>query len=53
MPIGLGIARTVQIGKLPVKFNLEVDYSVVRQNSFGPEWLVKFNVTPVIANPLN
>ena len=51
VPIGMGIAKTTKIGGLAVKFNVETDYSVVRQDSFGPEWLFKFSITPVIANP--
>ena len=51
VPVGLGIAKTAKIGGLTVKFNVEADYSVVRQDNFGPEWLFKFTITPVIANP--
>ncbi|MEM9058913.1 MAG: hypothetical protein AAGD13_00495 [Pseudomonadota bacterium] len=51
VPVGLGISKTTRLFGLPIKFNAEVDYSVVRQDTFGPEWLLKFNVTPVIANP--
>lgn len=51
VPVGLGVAKTVVIGGVPVKFNVEADYSVIRQDSFGPEWLFKFNITPVVANP--
>jgi hypothetical protein len=53
IPVGMGIAKTTTVLGLPVKFNVEVDYSVVRQDTFGPEWLIKFNITPVIKNPFN
>lgn len=53
LPIGLGIAKTTTVFGVPVKFNVEADYSPIRQDSFGPEWLFKFNITPVIANPFD
>ncbi len=51
VPVGLGVAKTMSLFGMLWKFNVEADYSVVHQDSFGPEWLFKFNVTPVIANP--
>jgi hypothetical protein len=42
------VAKTTKIGKLPVKFQLGVEYSVVNQDSFGQEWQVKLNIIPVI-----
>ena len=53
IPVGIGVAKTTTIAGLPVKFNAEVDYSVVRPDSFGTEWLFKFSVTPVIKNPFD
>jgi hypothetical protein len=38
---------------LPLKLNVEVDYSVVRSDIFGAEWLLKFSFTPVITNPFD
>jgi len=51
VPIGLGVAKTLQIGDMIVKFNVEADYSVVQRDTFGEEWLFKFSITPVIINP--
>lgn len=51
LPVGMGIAKTTSVLGVPVKFNVEANYSLVRQDTFGPEWLLKFNITPVIPNP--
>lgn len=56
VPVGLGVAKTVKLGKLPVKFQLSAEKSVIRQDVFGKEWNVRLNVIPVIPalvkNPL-
>ena len=56
VPVGLGVAKTMKLGKLPVKFQLSVEKSVVRQDTFGKDWNVRLNVIPVIPalvkNPL-
>lgn len=56
VPIGLTVAKMTKIGKVPVKFQLGAEYSVVSQDSFGQEWQVKLNIIPVIPalvkNPL-
>ncbi len=48
VPIGPTVAKMTKIGKLPVKFQLGIEYAVVRQDDFGPEWLIKLNIIPVI-----
>jgi hypothetical protein len=48
VPIGPTVAKMTKIGKLPVKFQLGVEYSVERQDDFGPEWRIKLNIIPVI-----
>jgi hypothetical protein len=48
VPVGLGIAKTVMMGKMPVKFQFSVEKSVVRQDDFGADWKIRFNVIPVI-----
>lgn len=56
VPVGLGVAKTIKLGKLPVKFQFSVEKSVVRQDTFGKDWNVRLNVIPVIPalvkNPL-
>jgi hypothetical protein len=56
VPVGLTVAKTTKIGRLPVKFQLGVEKSVVRQDDFGQDWQIKLNIIPVIPalvkNPL-
>jgi len=48
VPIGLVVAKTIAIGKRPVKFQFGFEYSVVSQRDFGRRFQVKLNVIPVI-----
>lgn len=48
VPVGLGVAKTIKIGKVPVKFQLSAEKSVVRQDILGKEWNIRLNVIPVI-----
>jgi hypothetical protein len=50
-PVGRGVAKTTKIGSTPVKFQAQVQYFVEQPDAFGPEWLLKFTITPVIKNP--
>ena len=50
VPIGFGVAKTTKIGNHPWKFALQVQKYVVTPDTFGPDWLVKFTVTPVVKN---
>ena len=50
-PVGLGVAKTTKFGKMPVKFQAQVQYFVEQPDAFGPDWLLKFTITPVIKNP--
>ena len=51
VPVGFGVAKTTKIGKMPWKFAFQVQKYVVQPDTFGPDWLVKFTVTPVVKNP--
>ena len=51
VPIGIGLAKTTKIGKIPWKFQLQLQKFVAKPDSFGPDWLIKFTITPVIKNP--
>jgi hypothetical protein len=49
LPVGLGLSKTVRIGKMPVKFGVEVDYAVVRPRQVpGNEWTFKLSIIPII-----
>lgn len=49
LPIGLGVAKLVMLGELPVKIAVEADYSVIRpRNMVGTEWTFRLSITPII-----
>jgi len=56
VPVGLLVTKTTAIGKMPVKFQFGMEYSVVSQDDFGKRFLIKLSIIPVIKgliqNPL-
>lgn len=48
VPVGLTVAKTIRIGKTPVKFQLGIEYSVVNEDAFGQRAQIKLNIIPVI-----
>ena len=48
VPIGLGLAKVVKFGRLPVKIQLAVQYMPVHPRIDGQEWNVQVSITPVI-----
>ncbi len=46
VPIGLGINRTLQFGKIPVRIGVEAFYNVVRPDTIGSNWGFRFMVIP-------
>jgi hypothetical protein len=46
--VGLGVAKTTLVGKLPVKFLFGVEYSVVSQEVYGDRARLMLEVIPVI-----
>jgi len=48
VPLGIGFTKTRKIGNLPVKFQFNVEYSIVSQDDFGWRGLIKVNIIPVI-----
>jgi hypothetical protein len=48
LPIGMGINRTFQFGKVPVRLGVEAFYNVVRPDSIGSNWNVRFMVIPAV-----
>jgi hypothetical protein len=48
-PVGLGVGKTVRIGKFPVQFWVEADYYAVRPDDLsGPRWGIDIQIIPVI-----
>ena len=51
VPIGGGISKLFKLKKLPVLIGVEAQYSVIQQDTFGPEWTIVTDLTIVIPNP--
>jgi len=51
IPINLNVSKTVLLGKTPWKFELEANYYVEQPDAFGPQWMIGFNISPVVNNP--
>jgi hypothetical protein len=53
VPIGLGIVRTFQFGKVPVRIGLEVHYSAVQPDTaIGAKWNFRFYLIPAAPSAL-
>jgi hypothetical protein len=52
VPVGLGINRTVQLGKVPVRLGLEFHYNVIRPDTVGADWDLRFYVIPAVPSAL-
>jgi hypothetical protein len=50
VPLGIGINKTVMIGRLPVRFVLEYHKTIIQPDNYGEDWGVRFVVIPVIPN---
>lgn len=50
-PVGLGITKTIRIGKIPFKLRFEPQYAIIRPDAMGAEWNFRIQVTPVIPSP--
>ena len=49
VPIGLGINKTVKLGKVPVRFGIEAYYSVIKPNDvLGYDWSYRFYMIPAV-----
>jgi hypothetical protein len=48
VPVGLTITKTTLLGKLPVKFNFGLEYSVVSEDAYGQRAQLVLEVIPVI-----
>jgi hypothetical protein len=51
LPIGGGPFRTFMVGKTPVKAGVQFNYYVSQPDPFGPQWGLRFNVTPRLKRP--
>ncbi|MEM7008383.1 MAG: transporter [Thermodesulfobacteriota bacterium] len=51
VPVGGGISKLIKIHKVPVLIGVEAQYSIIKQDTFGPEWTISSDITVVIPNP--
>jgi len=52
VPLQLNVGKTVMLGGRPWKLSFEINYYVEQPDTFGPEWMIGFNVAPVVKNGL-
>ena len=52
IPLNFNFGKTVIWGGSPWKMSMEMNYYVEQADEFGPEWMVGFNVSPVVKNGL-
>ena len=52
VPIGAGVSKTMMVGSVPLKLAFEIQKYVVTPDRFGPEWLFRFSLTPVLSTRL-
>jgi hypothetical protein len=50
-PLNLGVAKTLMMGKMPLKLSFQGQYFVTRPEVFGPSWGFFFSIAPVIRAP--
>lgn len=48
LPVGLGIAKTTRFGRLPIRFELEVEKYLESPEAFGPDVMFRLNIMPVL-----
>lgn len=54
MPIGIGFANTVNIGKIPVRFGAELHYTLIKPDHvLYTEWNFRFYVIPATGLHVN
>jgi hypothetical protein len=48
LPIGLGVGKTIRIGKMPFQMSFETSYAVVHPDTFGERWNFRLILKPVL-----
>ena len=50
-PLGFGMSKTMIFGGTPWRFNLQYWHYIEKPDLFGPEFQIRFSVTPVVPLP--
>lgn len=48
VPIGLGVGKTIRIGKMPFQMAFEASYAVIHPDTFGERWNFRLILKPVV-----
>lgn len=51
VPVGIGMKKTTFLGSRAWKFGLEYWHYVEQNGAFGPDFQIRFSITPVVALP--
>jgi len=52
VPLNFNFGKSVIWNGKPWKLSMEINYYIEQADAFGPEWMIGFNVTPVVKNGL-
>ena len=52
VPLQINAGKTVVMKGRPWKLSAELNYYVEKADAFGPEWMLSFNIAPVVKNGL-
>ncbi len=52
IPLNFNFGKTIIRGSTPWKLSMEFNYYIEQADAFGPEWMIGFNVSPVVNNGL-
>jgi len=52
VPLNFNFGKTVIRGSTPWKLSMEFNYYIEQADAFGPEWMIGFNISPVVKNGL-
>ncbi len=52
VPLQINAGKTLVLNGRPWKLSVELNYYVEKSDAFGPEWMLSFNVAPVVKNGL-
>jgi hypothetical protein len=50
IPVSLNFGKTIIANGRPWKLGVEVNYYVEQPDQFGPDWMISFEVAPVVEN---
>lgn len=52
IPLNLSFTQTLVSGGQPIKHSINFDYYVEQPDAFGPDFMFRYTITPVVENPL-